>query len=118
MTISRLDERTLAIRPARGYLDHVMDRLFRTERRALVLGEQVKLSGMTVEITDLTPDGRPAEAVFRFDEPLDSPSLRWLCFRGNSFETFVPPPVGQEITIKFDGRAMLLPKTGSLDSGS
>ena len=118
VTIRRLDERTLAIRPARGYLDHVMDRLFRTERRALVLGEHVKLSGMTVEITDLTADGRPAEAVFRFDEPLESPSLRWLCFRGNHFEPFVLPPIGQEATIKFDGRAMLLPKTGSLGSGS
>jgi hypothetical protein len=117
VTVRRLDERTLAIRPARGYLDHLLDRVFRSERRALVIGEHVKLSGMTVEITDLTPDGRPAEAVFRFDEPLESPSLRWLCFRGNSFEPFMPPPIGQEATIKFDGRAMLLPKTGSLDSG-
>jgi hypothetical protein len=118
VTVRRLDERTLAIRPARGYLDHVMDRLFRTERRALVLGEHVKLSGMTVEITDLTADGRPAEAVFRFDEPLESPSLRWLCFRGNRFEPFMPPPIGQEYTIKFDGRAMLSSKAGPLVSGS
>ena len=94
-----------------------MDRLFRTERRALVIGEHVKLSGMTVEIADLTPDGRPAEAVFRFDKPLESSSLRWLCFRGNHFEPFMPPPIGQETTIKFDGRAMLWPKTRSLGSG-
>jgi hypothetical protein len=118
VTIRRLDERTLAIRPARGYLDFPLDRVFRSERRVLVLGEHVKLSGMTVEITDLTADGRPAEAVFRFDEPLESPSLRWLCFRGNHFEPFMSPPTGQETTIKFDGRAMLLPKTGSLGSGS
>jgi hypothetical protein len=118
VTVRRLDAWTLAIRPARGYLDFPLDRVFRSERRALVIGEHVKLSGMTVEITDLTPDGRPAEAEFRFDEPLESPSLRWLCFRGNRFEPFMPPPVGQEITIKFNGRAMLLPKTGSLDSGS
>ena len=58
-----------------------------------------------------------AEAMFRFDEPLESPSLRWLCFRGNHFEPFMPPPIGREATIKFDGRAMLLPKTGSPDSG-
>ena len=118
VTIRRLDERTLAIRPARGYLDHVLDRIFRTERRALVIGERVKLSGMTVEITDLTADGRPAEAMFRFNEPLESPSLHWLCFRGNSFEPFIPPPIGQEITIKFDGRAMLFSRTDPLGSGS
>jgi hypothetical protein len=118
VTIRRLDERTLAIRPARGYLDFPLDRVFRSERRALVIGEHVKLSGMTVEITDLTADGRPAEAVFRFDEPLESPSLRLLCFRGNRFEPFMPPPIGQKATIKFDVRAMLLPKTGWLGSGS
>jgi hypothetical protein len=118
VTIRRLDERTLAIRPGRGYQDFIMDQLFRTERRALVLGEQVKLSGMTVEIADLTPDGRPAEALFRFDEPLESPSLHWLCFRGNHFEPFLPPPIGREVTIKFDGWAMLLPEAGSLGSGS
>ena len=78
----------------------------------------MKLSGMTVEITDLTADGRPAEAVFRFDQPLESPSLHWLCFRGNSFEPFMPPPIGQETTIEFDGRAMLFPKIGPLGSGS
>jgi hypothetical protein len=117
VTIRRLDERTLAIRPARGYLDFPLDRVFRSERRALVIGEHVKLTGMTVEISDLTPDGWPAEAVFRFDEPLESPSLHWLCFRGNRFELFMPPPIGQEARIRFDGRAMLSPKAGSFDSG-
>jgi hypothetical protein len=84
----------------------------------LVVGEHVKLSGMTVEVTDLTADGRPAEAVFRFDQPLESSSLRWLCFRGNCFEPFVPPSIGHEATIKFDGRAMLFSRTGPLGSGS
>jgi hypothetical protein len=111
VTIRRPDERTLVIRPGHGYLDHVMDRLFRSERKKMALGDQVKLSGMTVEITDLTPDGRPAEAQFRFDEALESPSLRWLCFRGNHFEPFTLPLVGSEVTIKFDGRAMLRPWT-------
>jgi hypothetical protein len=110
--IRRLDDRTLTIRPARGYLDHVLDRLFRTERRELVIGERVRLSGITVEITDLTADGRPAAATFRFDVPLESPPLRWLCFRGNGFEPFTPPPVGREVTIPFDGWAVLLPGTG------
>ena len=46
---------------------------------------------MTATVTELTADGRPAEATFRFDEPLESPSFAWLCFRGDGFAPFTPP---------------------------
>jgi hypothetical protein len=107
--IRRLDERTLAIQPQGGYLRWALDQVFRSERRRFALGEQVRLTGMTVTITSLTADGRPAEAQFRFDVPLESPSLLWLCFRGGGFETFTPPAVGQEVEIRFDGKALLSP---------
>ena len=109
VTIRRLDERTIAIRPRGGYLRWPLDRVFRSERRPLALGEQVMLSGMTVTITSLTGDGRPAEAAFRFDVPLESHSLLWLCFRGDRFEPFTPPAVGQEVEIRFDWKAVLDP---------
>jgi hypothetical protein len=64
---------------------------------------------MTVTITELTADGRPAEATFRFDVPLESPSLVWLCFRGNRFERFTPPAVGQDVEIKFDWLPLVWP---------
>ncbi|MDR3637029.1 MAG: hypothetical protein P4L84_24710 [Isosphaeraceae bacterium] len=106
VTIRRLDEQTLAIRPQGGYLRWVLDRVFRSERRGFAVGEQVKLTGMTVTITSLTADGRPAEATFRFDVPLESPSLVWLCFRGNGFEAFTPPAVGKEVEIRCDMKAL------------
>ena len=86
-----------------------LDRVFRSERRGFAVGEQVKLTGMTVTITALTADGRPAEATFRFDVPLESPSLLWLCFRGDGFEPFTPPAVGEEVEIRFDWKALLSP---------
>jgi hypothetical protein len=107
--IRRLDERTLAIRPRGGYIRWILDRVFRSERRRFALGERVMLTGMTVTVTALTPDGRPAEAMFRFDVPLESPSLLWLCFRGSDFEPFVPPAVGSEVEIRFDWKALLSP---------
>jgi hypothetical protein len=109
VTIRRLDERTLAIRPHGGYLQFVLDRVFRSERKELALGEQVTLSGMTITVTALTADGRPDEATFRFDEPLESPSFVWLCFRGDGFEPFTPPAVGQEVEIPFDVEALFRP---------
>ena len=109
VTIRRLDARTLAVRPEGGYLRWILDQVFRSERRPLALGERVRLTGMTVTITALTPDGRPAEAMFRFDVPLESPSLVWLCFRGDHFEPVTPPAVGQSIELRFDWGAMLRP---------
>ena len=55
---------------------------------------------MTVEILDQMPDGRPAEAAFRFDKPLEDPSLRWLAWTEHWYQPFTPPPVGTEITIQ------------------
>jgi hypothetical protein len=109
VTIRRLDERTIAIAPEGGYLRFVLDQVFRSERRPLASGERVRLTGMTVTITSLTADGRPAEATFQFDVPLESPSLLWLCFRGDGFEPFMPPAIGREAEIRFDAKALLSP---------
>ena len=76
----------------------------------MALGQEVKLTGMTARVTALTPDGRPGAATFRFDEPLESPSFVWLCFRGNSYQPFVLPAVGEEIEIPFDWRALFAPR--------
>jgi hypothetical protein len=109
VTIRRLGERTLAIRPKGGYLRLALDQVFRSERKPLALGDRIRLTGTTITIASLTADGRPDEVAFAFDVPLESPSLLWLCFRGDRFEPFVPPPVGQAIEIRFDLKAMLLP---------
>jgi hypothetical protein len=109
VTIRRLDQRTLVIKPRHGYLRWFLDRVFRSDRRPLTLGERVRLTGMTVTISSLTADGRPAEAIFRFDVPLESPSLVWLCFRGAGFEPFRPPAVGQAAEIRIDWKALLSP---------
>jgi hypothetical protein len=109
VTIRRVDGHTLEIRPKRGYLGLALDRVFRNERRPMAEGQEVKLTGMTARVTAVTADGRPAVATFRFDEPLESPSFVWLCYRGKSYEPFVPPPVGDETRIMFNWRAVFTP---------
>ena len=109
VTIRRLDEHTLEITPRWGYLHLALDRVFRSERRPMAVGDEVKLTGMTARVMALTSDRRPAVATFRFDEPLESPSYVWLCFRGRHFEHFAPPAVGQETEIRFDWRAVFTP---------
>lgn len=98
--IRRVDEYSLRVRPGRGYLNFPLDKLFRDAHHPLAVGERVKLAGMTVEVTELTADNRPAEALFRFDVPLDDPSLRWLSYKQREFVPFQPPPVGEAIILR------------------
>jgi hypothetical protein len=107
VAIRRVDDQTLEIRPKHGYLSMFLDRVFRCERRPLARGDRVRLTGMTVEISDLTPDGRPASATFRFDVPLESPSLLWLCFRGNRFEPYPLPAAGETVVLEIDWPSLL-----------
>lgn len=115
--IRRVDEQTVEVRPKGGYLKEALDRVFRSERRPLVLGERVNLPGMSAEVTAMTPDGRPAAVRFRFDVPLESPTLLWLCFRRGGFEPFSPPAVGQDCEIRFDWRALALPSAQASADG-
>lgn len=95
----RSDEDTLVVRPEWGYLGWQIDRLFRNMDNMFELGEKVELTGMTVEITELAGDGRPQEAKFTFDVPLEDDSLRWLYWKDMQFKPFTPPAVGETVII-------------------
>lgn len=98
--VRRMDEKTLVVRPSPGFLAWLDDRLCRGEDRPMTVGQKVNLTGMSVEVTALTWDGRPAEAIFRFDVPLEDQSLKWLQWKDGGFLPFTPPPVGQSVTVK------------------
>ena len=118
VTIHRLDERTLAIRPRGGYLRWVLDQVFRSERRPFALGEQVRLTGMTVTIS-CPHCRRPAGRGDRSGStcPWNLRPFVWLCFRGGGFEPFRPPAVGQavEIRLRLEGLAVPYPAYRSPD---
>ncbi len=117
--LTRIDPRTLAVRPHGGYLPrlrqwpghprppmmssvhavHLADRFLRSDRRPLALGQTVELTVATIEITELTADGRVAEARFRFQVPLEDPSLRWLKVTRQGYEPMAPPAVGQAVDV-------------------
>lgn len=98
--IHRPDANTLVVRPQWGYYAWVLDGLFRDKQHPFAVGDRVELTGMTVEIMEMTPDGRPAEAAFRFSVPLEDPSLRWLQYEDRDFTPFTPPAIGQSAILK------------------
>jgi len=98
--IYRPDAKTLIVQPMCGYYAWVLDTLFRDKKHAFSIGDRVELTGMTVEIIELTGDGRPAKAAFTFAVPLEDPSLRWLQYKGGSFVTFTPPAIGESVILQ------------------
>jgi hypothetical protein len=99
MIVKRIDEHSLLIRPRDGFIPLTIDRLFRDTRSPFQPGQIIPGSVFDVEVREITADGRPAEAVFRFKLPLQDRSLRFLYLANNGFHQFEFPAVGQEKTI-------------------
>jgi len=117
--VTRTDAKTLVVRPEGGYFPprgwwpegerppamsvvyavQLMDQAARSQRNPLQLGETIELTTATIEVTELTPDGRPAEATFRFRVPLEDPSLRWLQLTRRGYVSFQPPPIGETVEL-------------------
>jgi len=97
--IYRPDAKTLIVRPTYGFYVHVLDALFRNKKNLFSVGDRVELTGMTVEIREITSSGQVSEAAFIFSTVLEDPSLRWLQHKDGAFVPFTPPAVGQKVVL-------------------
>ena len=99
LTVKRLDENSLLIRPRDGFIPLMVDRFFRDPRTPFKAGQIIAESDFDVEVRKITADHRPAEARFRFKLPLQDHSLRFLYLTSSGFHQFELPAIGQEKTI-------------------
>ncbi len=63
------------------------------------LHETIDLSAVTIKITELTDDGRRAEATFRFRVSLEDPSLRWLFVQDFRYVPFIVPGMSETVEV-------------------
>jgi len=128
--LRRIDKRTLLVRPDGGFLAapgglapgkemkqllfdqrqglFAIDRLY-SDATPMEVGQKIDVLGMTVEIAEITEDGRPASAVFGFRASLDNPLFRWLHWKDGRFAPLdLPEP----------GEATILPAPTLLPDGS
>ena len=84
----------------RGFMAWAFDQLFRRPENSFALGDKVELTGLTIEITELMPDGRPAQARFTSPVALEDDCLRWLEWKNWRLEPFTPPDVGQTVILE------------------
>jgi hypothetical protein len=54
---------------------------------------------MAVEVTEIAPDGMPAEARFHFREPLEGGAYRWLSWADGALHPASPPGPGESRSI-------------------
>jgi len=80
--------------------------LFRTLNLAVggtkpAKGHCAVLPGLRVEVQEVSEDGFPTRVAFRFDNSLDSPDIRWLCWDWRTFsdKPFEIPAIGQRVTL-------------------
>lgn len=99
LTLKRLDDATLLIRPEEGFIPRPIDRLVRRLDPPFRPGQKIAGKDFTVEVLEVTPDGRPAAAVFHFHRPLQDPSLRFMFFAPTGLKRFELPEVGGAATI-------------------
>ena len=103
VTIERVDAQTILVTPEGGYtplpgpivddktgmvtpvgLENVyraLDGFHYNPRNPMQVGQVVALSEVTVEVTEMTGDGRIAQAAFTFAHPLDDNRYVWLLWR-------------------------------------
>jgi hypothetical protein len=101
LEMTRTDERTLRLRMDDGFMTRPWCQVFRNPvTHPMKKGDTIRLTGLTVEVAEVTNDGRPVDALFRFDVPLEDPSLRWIVFKDMAYVPFTPPAIGKTVQVK------------------
>ena len=98
--VLRLDERTLEMRPDGGWMPVMASRVTRSTSRPHSVGQVITRPDYEVEILEVTEDGRPLVARFRFQEPLENPRYRWFAYLDGVLTEVGPPAVGQGLSLK------------------
>jgi hypothetical protein len=99
LSITRLDERTLSVRPALGYLSDPTQLMLRSLEHPLKLGEKVTLDEATFEVVKLTADGRPAEVRVHFERELSDPRLLFMRWQTHGYVRFELPRPGASVVL-------------------
>ena len=117
--IERVDAQTIIVTPEGGYtpqpgpvvddktgmvtqvhLENVyraLDGFHYNPRNPMQVGQTVALSEVTAKVTEMTEDGRIAQAAFTFDRPLEDNRYVWLLWNDttSAYSRVQMPPVGE-----------------------
>lgn len=99
VTIERIDDRTLRVEQAGGFLQAMSERLLRAPSDPMAVGQRVTLDDFEVEILRVTADGRPLTVLVHFGRPLEDPRYQWLMWKDAGLVPFPIPPIGGRVVV-------------------
>jgi hypothetical protein len=95
VVVGRPNPQTLRLDYAGGILASPRMQLYRDGRLRMAAGDRIELDGLSIEVRQVTPDGRPSRVDFTFHRPLDGKNFLFYTWTGNRFVPFTPPPLGE-----------------------
>ena len=99
VTYTRKDLYTIDVQSENGSLTDLDNRPIGKEY-AMEPGQIVRLNNVVVEVLELSNNGLPSKAQFRFKSPLDDPSFLWFRWDNGTYVPFTPPEIGESVTIE------------------
>lgn len=97
--LSRVDERTFDLEVLGGQMmETEFEVLFRHPDHPLAVGDRFELDGMGAEVLRIREHG-PDLVRFRFDRPLEDPSLLFLTWQEGELREVEMPKVGESVVI-------------------
>jgi hypothetical protein len=98
--MTRIDDRTLTLQAEDGaMLRTPVERLFRRPDVPLHIGDRIDLGDLEITVLQTAPDGAPTHVQYRFDVPLEHPSLRLLLVGQRGFIRYPMGGVGVSMTV-------------------
>lgn len=109
LSVEREDANTIILRPEAGYFTTPWADIFRLPASdPIAVGDRFSLDGLDIEVLNATPEGAPTEVRFRFDVPLEDPSLRLVSWQDGTYVPFIPPAPGASVEVSGGRIARLL----------
>jgi len=139
--IERVDAQTIIVTPDGGYtplpgpivdnktgmVTHVhlqnvyraLDGFHYNPRNPMRVGQVVALSEVTVEVTEMTGDGRIAQAAFTFAHPLEDSRYVWLLWdeATSTYEQVEMPAVGETRVYPYIQPSLVTQRLSRVDAG-
>jgi len=100
LVVTRIDERTVELRPRGGFQSKAFERLWRSPSNPLQVGYRRGIGEVEVEITGSNGRGLASAARFRFAHELEDPSYRWFAVIDGRLTAFEPPGPGDSREIR------------------
>ena len=99
VTYTRKDVYTINVQSENGSLTDLDNRPLGKEY-AMEPGQIVRLNNAVVEVLEVSNNGLPSKAQFRFKSPLDDPGFLWFRWDNGTYVPFTPPKIGEAVTIE------------------